>query len=57
MNWENLGEVIKSQGGGGETFFVLNGKLEKQKDKSGLIPFSFWEFMSLNLLWFTSLCS
>lgn len=37
--------------------FVLNGKVEKKKDKSGLIPFSFWEFMNLSPLRSVSLCS
>ena len=37
--------------------FVLNGKVEKKEDKSGVTPFSFWEFMSLSPLRSVSLCS
>lgn len=36
---------------------VFNGNVEKRKDRSGLISFSFWKFLILNLLWSVSLCS
>ena len=35
----------------------ITNKVEKKEDKSGLIPFSFWEFMNLSPLRSVSLCS
>lgn len=46
---EEFGERYSEEEVGGCSF-VLNGKVEKKEDKSGVIPFSFWEFMSLSPL-------